>query len=153
MNQYEITYISSSNLDETGRAQLDGSIDAKINELAGNATHASNSLRRRLAYPIKKNASGFLRYLHLELAPEHIATIQELLRKESNILRFSILATEKRPEVAADIIAKYVQKKGDNKKKPGSNKPTTHTKAKPAGPVTMEAVEKGIEEALSEEVK
>jgi small subunit ribosomal protein S6 len=151
MNQYEITYISNPNLDESERAQLDSTIDAKITELSGNTIHTTSSLRRRLAYQIEKNTSGFLRYLHLELAPEHIATIQDWLRKENNVLRFSILATIKRPEVSAEITAKYVQKKGDAKKKPV--KAATRAKTKAAAPVTMEDVEKGIEEALTEEVK
>ncbi|MBI3255974.1 MAG: 30S ribosomal protein S6 [Candidatus Andersenbacteria bacterium] len=154
MNQYEITYISNPNLDEGQRAQLDGAIDSKISELSGTSNHATTSLRRRLAYAINKNSSGFLRYIHLDLAPEHIATIKELLHKDSNILRYSILATARRQEVPAEITAKYVTKKTDaNKKKMGGNKAGVRTHTKPAGPVSDEAVAKGIEEALSEEVK
>jgi len=153
MNQYEITYISSANLDEAGRTRLDGTIDSKVAELGGSTSHTTASLRRRLAYQIKKQTSGFLRYIHFEIEPEHIDTIKQILRKEGNILRFSILATHKRQEAAADVIAKYVQKKGDNAKKKMGGKNQPYIKSKPAAPVTDEAVAKGIEEALSEEVK
>lgn len=153
MNQYEITYISNPNLDEGQRAQLDGAIDAKISELSGTSNHATTSLRRRLAYAIDKNTSGFLRYIHLDLAPEHISTIKELLHKDNNILRYSIVATARRQEVPAEITAKYVTKKTDaGKKKMGGKAPARST-PKEVKPVTDEAVAKGIEEALSEEVK
>lgn len=153
MKNYEITYIANGNLAEDERGQVDAAIDSKITELAGTVEHASAALRRRLAYEIDKKTSGFLRSLQIQLDPEHIKTIETMLRKDNNIIRFTILATSRREEVASELIEKYVPKKGDKKK---AGKPTIKPRAKavePAAPVTMEDVEKGIEEALTEEVK
>lgn len=157
MNDYEITYISSPQLAEDARGQLDAAIDNKITEEGGISEFASPSLRRRLAYPINKNANGFLRTLQIQLDPAKLAAIHEYLKKELNIIRFAILKTTRRADVPAEIIEKHVPKKTPQNKKGEKNNRhgavTRKPKSTPAKSVTMEDVEKGIEEALTEEVK
>lgn len=161
MNDYEITYISDPQLAEEAHGQLDAGIDNKITELGGISLFASPSLRRRLAYEVNKNQAGFLRCLQIQLDPGKLAGVQEYLRKEPSVLRYTVLKSPRREEVSAEIIERYVPKKMANKKdgKPGrysNTKPNIIKKPRVAPvqkEVTMADVEKGIEEALSEEVK
>jgi len=142
MNEYEITYLTDPQLNEDARGELDAAVDAKLNELAGNVIHASASLRRRLAYPINKTNSAFLRHLQIKLDPAKIAELNLFIKKYKGVIRLTTLATPQRHDVSADIIER-------SRKAPvAKGKPK-----KAAKEVTMADVEKGIEEALTEEVK
>jgi ribosomal protein S6 len=158
MNNYEITYIASGSLAEDARGQLDGTIDNKITELGGISDYASPALRRRLAYMVEDQSNGFLRALQIQLDPAAITTIHEYLQKEPSILRFAILKTTRRTEVPAEIVEKYAKKNTKKDGKPGRGTSTSTRTASPKAKtddkeVSMADVEKGIEDALTEEVK
>lgn len=145
MNEYEITYLINPNVTEEARDELNAAVDKKIAELKGSITHSAPTLRRKLAYPIGKTNSAFLRAIHVQLDPEHIAEVQSMLKKSNGILRVTILSTPFRKDLDAEFIER-VQTKNPRKK-------GMKTATKPQKEVTMEDVEKGIEEALTEEVK
>jgi ribosomal protein S6 len=155
MVNYEITYVASPLLDETGRGELDSGIDAKVAELGGSITYQSPSLRRRLAYMIEKQTSAFIRTLQIELDPAKAADVHTLLKKHPSILRFSILHSGRREEVPMEIVERYSRKKDAKgaSNAPAGRGPRKPQTAAPAKEVTMQDVEKGIEEALSAEVK
>lgn len=145
MSEYEITYITNPQLPEEARGQLDAAIDAQISELGGLINSNAPHIRRRLAYPLSKQTSAFLRLIQIELPAEQVSSLRLWLKKQAGVLRTTILQTAARQAVSADIL------------EPAFTKTTTgkpaKTVAKPARAVTMEDVEKGIEEALMEEVK
>lgn len=150
MQDYEITYLTVSTLDETGRGELDATIDSTITDLKGAATFSSPNLRRRLAYHIDDKNTAFIRTLQIQLDSSKISEIHTLLKKNPGILRFSILQTARREDASAEIIDRYTRKK-DNKMVAAPRK--SSAPATPAKEVTMKDVEEGIEEALSAEVK
>ncbi len=142
MHDYEITYLTDPQLNEEARTELNSAIDGKINELAGSIMHASASLRRRLAYPIKKTNSAFLRHLQIQLDPSKTQELHTFLKKAQGLIRFTILQTAQRQEVGLEVL--------ERSKKAA---PAQASTAKPDKKVTMADVEKGIEEALTEEIK
>ena len=145
MNQYEITYLINPNVTEEARDELNAAVDKKIAEFKGSITHSAPTLRRKLAYSIGKTNSAFLRAIHVELDPAHISDIQSMLKKNNGVIRVTILNTPFRKDLDAEFIER-VQTKNPRKK-------NVKTAAEPQKEVTMEDVEKGIEEALTEEVK
>lgn len=149
MSEYEITYVSDGTVAEEARVALDAEVDEKIRTLDGVISHASAHIPRRLFYPVKKQRSAGLRSLQIELASEKLAELQTFLKKHTNILRATVLRTAHRPEVPQNIVDQLRDKRSRG---PASvaKKPA---RAVPAKPVTEEEVEKGIEKALSEEVK
>lgn len=152
MKQYEITYISDPLLTEEVRHELDVTIETKITEFAGAIEKSIVATRRRLIYPIKKKVNGFLRTINIQLDPAKLIDVQHFLKREGNILRFTIINTIPRGVVAQDIVDRHsIQKKGAAKKKP--EKSITRAPKKDVKPVSMEDVEKGIEEALTEKVE
>jgi ribosomal protein S6 len=145
MADYEITYVSDPKLEEEARGQLDSAVDSKINEFQGTVSYTSPNLRRRLAYPLQKQTNAFVRSVQAELDSQHISTFRDWLKKQIGVFRVTILQTARRQEIPADIVERVTQKQ--------SSKTPNKVPARPAKKVTMEAVEKGIEEALKEEVK
>jgi ribosomal protein S6 len=140
-NEYEITYLSDPQLNDEARAELDASVDAEIGQIKGAILHSAAPMRRRLMYPIQKKMAAFSRTVQVTVQPEDIQGLRTALRKKSGIVRLMVLSTTQRAGVAADI---FTQVNLDEKKT---------TEKKPAKPVTMQEVEKGIEDALQEEVK
>lgn len=142
--EYEISYITDPQLNDEARGELDAAIDAEITGKKGTIAQASPSLRRRLMYNIDKKMVGFLRTLQVHLDPAAINDIRDILKKKAGVMRVMILNTPQRAEVARDIFTKALATKTEEKAK---------EEQKPAKKVTMEDVEAGIEEALTEEVK
>ena len=150
-SQYEITYLIDPQLSEDGRAAVETSVDDLVVKFEGSVQASTPTLRKKLAYDIKRNNSAFLRVTNIELDPAKIADIQDFLKREPKVLRFTILATPVRKRISQELFVKY----GKRTDKDKSGKPDYKKTATPAAPVkeaTMQDVEKGIEEALTQEV-
>lgn len=143
MSEYEITYHIDPQLDEAARDELNSAIESEVAKESGKVVHGSTSLRRKLAYEIDKKQSVFTRVLDIEIESENIQNILKSLQKNPSILRFVILQTPRREDGGAKLMEQL-------KQAVGKGKPAVKG---PAKKVTMQDVEKGIEEALSEEVK
>jgi len=149
MSEYELTYLADPQLDESAKTKLDEAIDAAIAAREGNITYSSvmsaPGSRRRLHYLIGKKNVAWLRVMQVQIAPDRIAELRQDIARQEGVLRTYVLETPRRPEVAASIF---------------DQPPAAAAPAKPAEEdrkdkkeVTTEAVEKGIERALEEEVK
>lgn len=145
MYEYEITYLIDPQTEEEGRDTLNSAVDAKINDLGGVIMHADPTTRRRLAYTVDKKTSAFIRSLQIQLEPANLKDIHDTLKRTQGVMRFTILNTPRRQHVAPELLARQPQKGTSTRKKEVARV----SKKK----VSMEDVEKGIEEALSEEVK
>lgn len=147
MSEYEITYVSDGTVAEDARVQLDAEVDEKIRTLDGAISHVSAHIPRRLFYPVKKQRTAGLRALQVELDPAKVDELKTFLRKQSGVLRYTILNTPRRSEVSAVILDQLRNTRGRVSAAPAKAAPALKT------PVTMEEVEKGIEKALEEQVK
>lgn len=145
MNEYEITYIISGKAADETREALNTDVEKRIADLEGKITHASAALRQQLAYELNKEKTGFVRVLSIALEPSKIADIHALLKKNTNILRFAILNTPYREELPSNALSNLE----DEAAKAKAEKESPKAEAKE---VTMEDVEKGIEDALTEDV-
>lgn len=147
MNEYEITYIVSPQLEDKAREELDAGVEKQVSEAKGTIVNNTEGVKQRLAYPITDKNTGYVRVLNIQLDPEKLETLQSQLKKTEGVMRFTVLSTAPREGVTPEMMEKYGRKRKDSGKKPEKRE------AKPTKKVTMEDVEKGIEEALSEEVK
>ncbi len=151
-SQYEITYLIDPKLSEEARGALCASFDEQITTEEGNVTASAPVLRKTLAYPIEKQNAAFIRVMAIEVGPEKIDELRNFLKKMEGVMRLTILATPPRTRMSAGLIEKHGKKRG----KTSHVRPEKQQKekeVKPAKEVTMQDVEKGIEEALVEEVK
>ncbi|MDA1169408.1 MAG: 30S ribosomal protein S6 [bacterium] len=150
-SQYEITYLLDPKLSEEDRGTLDTSIDELVAKHGGSVAPSAPTLRKKLAYDIKRNNSAFLRVVNIELDPAKIAAIKDVMKREVKMLRFTILATTQRKRITQEIFDKY-GKKSDKDRSGKSDHRKPITPAAPQKEATMQEVEKGIEEALTQEV-
>lgn len=146
--QYEITYIVDPSLADEARAEIDRAIDATVQE-HGTISQNTEAVRRRLAYPLKKQHVGFLRTLQAELPTEQISDLEQSVRKMKGVLRTTVIQTSARAAVMATIFDNVKQRDQQGRAEPAAATPA----AKPRQEVTMAEVEEKIAQALEEEVK
>jgi ribosomal protein S6 len=143
--EYEITYTLDPSLDEAKRVELTSAIDSKIDELKGSISTNSETTRRKLAYPIKKQRMGFLRMIQAQLPADQVGTLRHDIKKMAGVLRMTIIQTAARQDVTTAIFDTVTKQQTEPK--------AAVAPKKAAKPVTDEEVEAKIEEALDEEVK
>ncbi len=156
LGQYEITYLITPTLTEEQRGVLCASFDEQITAHEGIIVSSTPVLRKTLAYPIANQSAAFIRALQIEIDPAKIAALQTFLKKSEPVMRLTILATPPRTRMSQELIEKHGKRKGKNavgrpEKQLKENLPTG--RGKQTKEVTMQDVEKGIEEALTTEVK
>lgn len=142
--EYEITYLVDPSLDDEKRGELDASIDAEITKLGGAIAQSNPHARRRLHYPIHKQMVASLRTVNIQVDPSQMGALRVFLKKEPGILRSTLIETPPRLEITPEMLFKAPSQEIKAKEDEA---------ARPSKPVTIEEVEKGIEEALKEEVK
>lgn len=149
MQEYEITYLVDPKLDEKKKLEIDDFINKKILDYKGEVSYIAPSdtpgSRRRLNYPIKDQKMTWLGVFQVQLNPNKIEKLREVLRKKKQILRVSILQTPRREEVSASIF--------DAAKKPVVNTKTDEQTKPTTNKISMKEVEEKIEKALEEEIK
>lgn len=152
-NPYEITYLIDPKLSEEDRGGLNASVDEIIVGFSGTVLPGAPALRKRLAYKIQKQDSAFMRVISLELDPAKIADVQDFLKRAEGVMRFTILATPARTRMSQELLEKHGRRAGKDAKKQTHKTEERNKAPQIQKEVTMQDVEKGIEEALTEEVK
>lgn len=144
MKEYEITYSVNPSLEEDKRAEIDAAVDAAVDERGGKISFNTESMRRKMMYPIQKQRVGFVRVVQAQVDPANIEEIRNTIRRLNGIMRVSILQTSQRGSVTPAIF--------EIPTKP-SLEPKKATDDKPAKEITDQEVEEKIEEALEETIK
>jgi small subunit ribosomal protein S6 len=91
MKTYELTYLISSELSEEEAKEFQGKVTSLIQAEGGVLVEQSSLLRKKLAYPIKKQTQAYLAILVFQSEPEKIANLEKKLKSENQILRYLIL--------------------------------------------------------------
>jgi len=91
MKTYEIAYLISSELSEEEARAFQGKITSLVKEEGGILDEARMPLRRKLAYPIKKQSQAYLAFFNFQLNPDALANLEKKLKEEDQILRYLIV--------------------------------------------------------------
>src|SRR3989344_6081323 len=91
MKPYELTYIISSEITSEESEAVAKNIESLIQEKEGVILKSEKPSPRTLAYPIKKQASGFFGVLEFQLEPEHFGELKEKLQKNDKIIRHMLI--------------------------------------------------------------
>jgi len=81
---YEIGFVSNT---EDGKLE----VVKLIKNLEGEILKEGEISKIKLAYPIKKQSSGFFSFLQFLLKPENIPSLKKTLKLNSSILRFLVV--------------------------------------------------------------
>lgn len=91
MRFYELTSLFSSKLSEEEIKNLSEKITSFIREEGGILDKLSAPLRKKLAYPIKKEREAYLLSLEFYLDPQKLENLEKKLKEESEIIRFLLI--------------------------------------------------------------
>jgi len=134
MKLYELTYLISPELSESELKSLNEKINSLIQKEKGVLSGVKMPMKKKLAYPIKKQREAFLINLSFYFQAEKLGSLEKELKSEKKILRYLILARPK------SKIAKV-------RKRPAKVIPKIPAKEKK---VELKEIEKKLEEILKE---
>ena len=104
MRIYEVVYILDPALDE-------GAVTSKLERLHELATSAGGEVSaidhwgtRQLAYPIKKQSSGYYVVAHFTAVPEALPEYERLLKLDGEIMRYLLVLNEGEPTTGDSIL-------------------------------------------------
>ena len=94
MTKYEIMFIVKATIEETALNNITKEIQSLINIKDSKVIEFKDMGRKKLAYPINKEVSGFYYLMNVEASNEVITEFDRKLRINENILRHLILKKE-----------------------------------------------------------
>ncbi len=94
MTKYEIMFIVKATLDETSLNNLTKEVQKLITDAKSKVIEFKDMGRKKLAYPINKEVSGFYYLMNVDATHEAIQEFDRKLRINENILRHLILKKE-----------------------------------------------------------
>lgn len=94
MTNYEIMFIVKSTLDDAAQKSVAKETQNLITDNKGKVIEFKEMGRKKLAYPINKEVSGFYYLMNAEANAETIKEFDRKLRINENILRHLILKKE-----------------------------------------------------------
>ena len=94
MTNYEIMFIVKSTLDDAAQKNVAKETQSLITDNKGKVIEFKEMGRKKLAYPIDKEVSGFYYLMNAEANAETIKEFDRKLRINENILRHLILKKE-----------------------------------------------------------
>lgn len=94
MTKYEIMFIVSAKLDESKLGNITKEVQKLISDNKGKVIEFKDLGRKKLAYPILKEVSGFYYLMNVEANADTIKEFDRKLRINENILRHLILNKE-----------------------------------------------------------
>ena len=94
MTNYEIMFIAKATLDETALSNLTKEVQKLISGDKSKVIEFKDLGRKKLAYPINKEVSGFYYLMNVEASTPVIQEFDRKLRINENILRHLILKKE-----------------------------------------------------------
>ena len=94
MTKYEIMFIVKATLDEASLAKITKEVQSLITDSKSKVIEFKDMGRKKLAYEINKEVSGFYYLMDVEATHEVIREFDRKLRINENILRHLILKKE-----------------------------------------------------------
>ena len=94
MTKYEIMFIVKATLEESALNSIVKEVQNLISNNGSKVIEFKEMGRKKLAYPINKEVSGFYYLMNVEANTETVQEFDRKLRINENILRHLILKTE-----------------------------------------------------------
>ena len=91
MNKYAMMFIVKTTLDEEAANKVSKTYEDIITSMKGKLTDSKNLGNKKLAYPIKKEATGYYYVFNFEATPEIIAEVDRKARIDESVLRHMII--------------------------------------------------------------
>lgn len=140
MKNYELTYLISPELSEEEGKQFQDKIYSFIQDEGGILGEGKLLLKRRLAYPVKKQIQAYLVSTTFQLNPEKLANLEKRLKSENQILRH-IIIVKRKYKLSSPRRKPIIPTEGKSPEKP----------RKEEKKIELKEIEKKLDEILKEE--
>ena len=140
MKQYELAYLINPILSEDEARSLQEQIASNIKDGGGVLDGVISPVRKRLAYPIKKQVQAFFGSMTFHFNPESLPALDKKIKEDNQIIRHLIVF---KPPVKAIKIRRRIRKEGEEFV---SAAPTARPERKKK--VELKEIEKKLEEIL-----
>jgi small subunit ribosomal protein S6 len=146
MTNYELSVILPGTLTEEQVKEAEQKVIQTIKDLGGNVRSTNEASHKRLAYAIKKIRNGIYINVYFDLAAEAVKQLDKNLKLMPEVVRFQISKPQRATIVKPrrSIAKKEIISEG---------KIATHATGEDAKKMSMEDLDKKLEEILGEEVK
>jgi small subunit ribosomal protein S6 len=101
LREYEVVYVLAPNADNAEAERVNAKVTEVVGGFGGKLLKLDNWGRRKLAYPIKRNARGIFVYVKFVAQPGVVAEIERNLRIADSVLRFQSTLTN--PVVEGEV--------------------------------------------------
>ncbi|OGE21165.1 30S ribosomal protein S6 [Candidatus Daviesbacteria bacterium RIFCSPHIGHO2_01_FULL_40_24] len=91
MNSYYLTLVLKPGLEEKERKTLLDALSKKLTGEGGKVAKEDLWGVRPLAYPIKRNTSGFFAHFEIEADPANAKGLDKILKLEEDVLRYLLI--------------------------------------------------------------
>jgi small subunit ribosomal protein S6 len=104
LREYEVVYVLSQTADNAEAERINAKVTEVVSNFGGKLLKLDNWGRRKLAYPIKRNARGIFVYVKYVGRPGVVAEVERNLRISDSVLRYqsSLVNGEVEGEVTVD---------------------------------------------------
>lgn len=92
MNLYEIAYLITADASEFEAKEIENQLIALLQGEGGFILSQNSLLRKKLSYPIKKQAQAYLADIVFKLPAEKVTILEKKLKSDNKILRHLLLA-------------------------------------------------------------
>lgn len=153
MNQFELLYIVPAKLEEAGQKAVASRVDKIITDNKGVIKDHNAWLTRKLSYPIKHIRQGIFMLTHFNMEGDNINKIRREMEIDEDILRVTLFKVDERrkpapaPRHVEKILPQSVQKQHETPQEA----PKTETPSEPKEKISLEELDKKLEELLGEE--
>lgn len=155
MTQYELLYIIPAKHTEDEIKAIVAKIDGISKALGANVTATHDLGKRKLAYPIQHVRTGHYVLVHYDAETAVTPKLNETLRLSTDILRHLIIKRDKHltkiPSFAEEEARRERDEEQSQYREPAHAVPAPRPAA-PAQAMSMEELDKKIDDILTEEV-
>lgn len=102
---YELIYVIQPDLDDASLEALQERISQTITNQSGEITKTEAWGKRKLAYPIGNFYEGHYTVHHLQMPPEGVEAIEQVLRYSEDVIRFLTMYADEAITSAAPAAA------------------------------------------------
>jgi len=154
MEKYELLYILPAKYTESEAKVLTDKIGGIVTAAGGTIGATHDLGKRKLAYPIKSLRNGHFILVYFEAETSVIAKLNETFRLSTDLLRHLVVKRDplltKIPSLA-EVEEGRQERTEERRPQPPASRPLPPPPVKEA-PITMEELDKKLDEILTEEV-
>lgn len=154
MKKYELLYILPAKFTDAEIVELRKKISGMVTAVGATITEEHDLGKRKLAYAINHARTGSYILVYFEAEAAALAKLNTTLRLSSDLLRYLIVERD----MKVTTLPAYAEEEQRQERRP--EEPVRHQSmaapmpaAQPKERITMEEVEKKLDEILTEEVK